>query len=135
MGETISIAVNAAVKSGPELRASWQADVDGYEKMDIQIDPAKTKTGTVPLVNAGEIQLLVVSVGASDGPVSYNFGSGGDVTLADGQLPRVLIYQKGMFLDTAASIAFTNGGQKPVTVDVLVGRKFNPPTPPAPPKT
>ena len=40
------------------------------------------------------------------------------------QLPRVLIYQKGMIPAGTAALEFTNNGKKSVTIDLLVGRDF-----------
>ena len=40
------------------------------------------------------------------------------------QLPRVLIYQKGMIPAGTAALELTNNGKKSVTIDLLIGRDF-----------
>src|ERR1700734_3230228 len=73
MAETITISISASVKSGPELRATWSAVLPSYEKMELHIDAGQT--ASLPLSSVDEISLLVLSVGSSDGPVSYKFAA------------------------------------------------------------
>src|SRR5437870_2470408 len=121
MGETVNIAISASVKAGPELKGAWAADVPSYEKIEIQVDPAGK--AVVPLTSPDKIILLVIGVGAGDKAVSYKFagkdedGKGKDLgTVSLDQLPRVLVYQKGMVPTEGNSLTleFDNGGSKPV---------------------
>ena len=167
MGETINMSLSVSVKSGPELRATWQATPDAYEKTEFQLDSKQSQS--VPLNEPDQIVLLVVSVGAGDGAVTYEFGapqssnqgsatpapagtqpatpagtqpaaqtgaqpatqtpanaqqSSASSSVALNELPRILVYQKGMLPTGSSAMVFSKTGDKAVTVDVLIGRDF-----------
>ena len=122
MAELITISIAASVKSGPELKGSWQISIPSYEKVQLVIDPKKKKKLTLSSVQ--KIVVLIINIGPGDG-VNYTMKAG-TPAIELKQLPQVVMYRAGMLpSDEQLVLEFENTGAKEITIDALVGRTLN----------
>jgi len=122
----ISWAFNAAVAGGPQisLANTPPIKVDAYDLVTATLAASKKNivVNIQPSGTAGDVVLLALSSDAYDKTVTYD--PGGGAQKLDGPVLLVGPGAVGLLGATPPkSMSFDNGLAKPVTVQVLVGRK------------
>lgn len=123
---TLSWNLNAEVQNGPKIAVAQTLAIESYDKTEVTIPP---KTDT-PVHIPGEVQFLALVADRYGKDLTYKV-SGGPANAIELDSPLILAGAGavGLLGSAPTTLTFTNmlddgkTNPKPVTVQILVGRK------------
>lgn len=124
MAEVINITVSAEVKNGPSLSFTNSLSIDAYDKLDVVVASAETKTIQLLPPGATAVHFLLIKSSQYSDQISYTVNGAGSTIIVD--TPQNFIGAGSLAaLDDSSvpeTLVFTNNLPDNINIQILVGR-------------
>lgn len=124
MPHTINWTTSLQVPNGPRLAESGAVGVEAYDRISVVVEAGDLEVDVEVQPSAADGQVTVVALSASSYGGDLTYSPDGGTTAFALEAPVALVGAGAVALLAAApqQLRLANGGDDPVTVDILVGR-------------
>lgn len=125
MAERLSWVLQARISGGPQMRVVQQVEIEAYDKLTFEIPKKEGSTAgeATVLIQPGtsqQVRFLLITASAYVQDLTYN--SGDQAIVLDAPQLFSGAGAVGLLEQAPNTLKFSNSSDKPVTIEILVGR-------------